>query len=273
MLNIYISADLEGTNGVVYPHQTVESGGEPYFAAVEQQHKELNCIIEALFESGADKITVNDAHGSMENLTLADLNSNVNLITGKPKPVSMMVGLDSSYSCAIFTGYHAKANSKEGVLSHTFSSIFKTVKINGEFIGETELNAAYAGLKNVPVILLTGDNIVCKDATNAIKNITTVCTKTAVSYSSAICKPNEQLFEEIKSAVKSAIENKANWTVFNINTPYTLEIDFEDRKHADIAEFTPGVKRLSASEISFSSENYEEIYKLLQLFAATLPNI
>ncbi len=40
MLNVYISADLEGTNGVVYPHQTVESGGEAYFSSVEQQHKD-----------------------------------------------------------------------------------------------------------------------------------------------------------------------------------------------------------------------------------------
>jgi len=273
MLNVYISADLEGTNGVVYPHQTVESGGEAYFKSTEQQHKELNCIVESLLELNTDKITINDAHGSMENLNLAELNPNVYLITGKPKPVSMMAGLDESYSCVILAGYHARAGSKEGVLAHTISSIFKRVKLNGNFVGETELNAIYAGIKNVPVVMLTGDNIVCDEASNAVKNITTVCTKTAISYSSAICKPNEQLFEELKTAVISAVKNKENWTLYRTNSPYKLEVDFADRKHADIAEFAPGIKRISASEIAFSSGNYEEIYKLLQFFAATLPNL
>jgi len=273
MFNVYISADLEGTNGVIYPHQTVESGGESYFKSIEQQHKELNCIVESLLELKADKITINDAHGSMENLNLSELNQNVYLLTGKPKPVSMMAGLDETYTCAILSGYHAQAGSKEGVLAHTISSIFKSVKLNNNLIGETELNAIYAGLKNVPVIMLTGDNIVCDEASNAIKNITTVCTKTAISYTSAICKPNEQLFKELRTAIISAVKHKENWILYKENPPYILEIDFIDRKHADIAEFTPGIKRISASEIAFSSDNYEEIYKLLQLFAATLPNL
>jgi D-amino peptidase len=225
MLSIYISADLEGTNGVIYPHQTVEVGGESYFSAVEQQHKELNCIVEALLELQADKITVNDAHGSMENLNLAELNPNIHLITGKPKPVSMMAGLDETYSCVIFSGYHAQAGSKDGVLAHTISSIFKRVRLNGNFVGETELNALYAGLKNVPVIMLTGDNIACNEALSVIKNITTVCTKTAVTYTSAICKPNEELFKELKAAVITAIKNKENWTLCQKDSPYILEVD------------------------------------------------
>ena len=270
MLNIYISADLEGTNGVVYPHQTVESGGDSYFNAVEQQHKELNCIIEALIELKADKITVNDAHGSMENLNLAEINSNVHLITGKPKPVSMMAGLDKSYSCVIMTGYHAGADSKDGVLAHTFSSIFKNIKLNGNSIDEFELNTIYAGLLNVPVVLLTGDNVVCNDTVNILPKINTVCTKTALSYSSAICKPNDELFKELKSAVVSAIVNQKKWKIYNKKPPYILQVDFCERKLADIAELVPGVRRISSSEISFTSDDFEETYKLLQLFSATL---
>lgn len=270
MLNVYISADLEGVNGVVYPHQTVESGGESYFNAVEQQHKELNCIIEALIELKADKITVNDAHGSMENLNLAEINSKVQLITGKPKSVSMMAGLDKTYSCVIMTGYHAKISSREGVLAHTFSSIFKNIKLNGNNVGEFELNAIYAGLLNLPVILLTGDNVVCDEAKDILPSVITVSTKTALSYSSALCKSNEELFEEMKTAVVSSIVNKKKWKIYAKKPPYTLEIIFCERKLADIAELVPGVKRVSSSGISFTSQDYEEIYRLLQLFSATL---
>src|SRR3989339_2221060 len=99
MFNVYISADFEGVNGVIYPHQTVKSGGESYLLAQEQQHKEINCIIESLIAENVDKITINDAHDSMENLNLSKLNPKIELITGKPKHISMLSGLDNSYTC------------------------------------------------------------------------------------------------------------------------------------------------------------------------------
>ncbi len=153
MSKIYISADLEGVNGVVYPNQ-IDPSNESYKLAQKQQFKELNCIIEALLENGAKHITLNDAHGSMDNVTLENLNSKVELITGKPKPISMLAELNESYSCVIFTGYHARAGSEKGVLAHTFSTIYKNVKLNDISVGEIELNSIYASIKNVPIVIM-----------------------------------------------------------------------------------------------------------------------
>ena len=269
MFKVYISADLEGVNGVVYPSQT-EPTNEGYKYAQKQQHKELNCIIEALLDAGVDHITLNDAHGSMDNLTLSELNSKVELITGKPKPVSMVTGLDETYNCVIFAGYHSKAGSEKGVLAHTFSTIYKNVKLNDVSVGEIELNSVYAGLKKVPVALLTGDYAACEQAKEALKTVSTVCVKKAISTTAAICRPEEELFEDLREKALALINISREFGLYIINPPYKLELDFVDRKKADIAELLPCIERISDSSVLYNSENYEDVYKLLQFLTATL---
>ncbi|MEI8390502.1 MAG: M55 family metallopeptidase [bacterium] len=269
MFKVYISADLEGVNGVVYPSQT-EPINEGYKYAQKQQHKELNCIIEALIDAGAGHITLNDAHGSMDNLTLSELNSKVELITGKPKPVSMVTGLDETYNCVIFAGYHSKAGSEKGVLAHTFSTIYKNVKLNDVSVGEIELNAVYAGIKKVPVALLTGDYTACEQAKDSLKTVSTVCVKKAISTTAAICRPEEELFEDLREKTLALVKNSREFGLYIKNPPYKLELDFVDRKMADIAELLPCIERISDSSVLYNSENYEDVYKLLQFLTATL---
>ena len=273
MLKVYISADIEGVNNVVYPHQIDTSGGESYILTRKQQALELNCIVEALLEAGVSKITINDAHGSMDNLHITELNPKIELITGKPKAVSMLANLDNSYSCVFFTGYHAKAGSEKGILVHTFCPIFKQVRLNGKVIGEIELNAIYAGLMDIPIALVTGDDACCQEALDVLVNMETVSTKTAISTSSAKCKPNEELFSELRKAALNIINAPQKWALYKKDAPYELELEFVDRKYADLAELLPMVKRMSPATIGFKSDNYQEIYKLMQFLSATLSHL
>jgi len=269
MSKIYISADLEGVNGVVYPHQ-IETSDEGYKYTRKQQHKELNCIIKALLEAGITHITLNDAHGRMDNLVLSDLNPKIELITGRPKPISMLAGLDESYDYVIFTGYHARAGSEKGVLAHTFSHIYKNIKLNEVSVGEIELNALYAGIKKVPVAMVTGDYVTCEQAKDVLKNVTIVCVKKAISTTAAICRPEDDLFEDLRNKTLELSNNRDSLILYTQNPPYKLEIEFINRNMADIAELLPALKRISDTSVVYSSENYEEVYKFLQFLTATI---
>jgi len=46
---------------------------------------------------GATEVVVNDSHGSMRNLIAYELDRRAELISGSPKPLSMMEGLLSSF--------------------------------------------------------------------------------------------------------------------------------------------------------------------------------
>ena len=124
MKKIYISSDVEGLNGITSFKQTLPEFKDDYAQMRPQLHLELNALINGLKNAGIKEIVINDAHNTMTNITLTELPPNIKLISGKPKKVSMMYGLDSSFDGVIFFGYHSKATS-EGVLAHTFNINFK----------------------------------------------------------------------------------------------------------------------------------------------------
>ncbi|MEI7474557.1 MAG: M55 family metallopeptidase [bacterium] len=270
MLKVYISADIEGVNGIVYPSQISKMGGDDYFKARKQQILELNYLIQATFDAGATHVTVNDAHSSMDNIDILELHPHAELITGKPKLISMMHGLDETYSCVIFAGYHAMAGNDKGVLSHTFSTIFRNIYLNNEEIGEIGLNSIFAGIKNVPVSFLYGDIAACEEVKDFLGDISTVWTKQASSTTSAICKPNAKLIEELKITIQNALKNQKNWKIKKTEAPYELKISFSNKEFADLASLLPFIKRISPFEIVYKDNEFENIYRLLQFLAGNL---
>ncbi len=80
------------------------------------------------------------------------------------------------------------------------------------------------------------------------------------------------MFEDLKEKTANITKNITNPVFCQQNTNYTLELEFVDRKKADIAEFLPCIKRVSDTSIVYESSNYEEVYKLLQFMTATLSN-
>ena len=125
MKKIYISADTEGLNGVTSFSQVLPDYKPDYPEMQKELHAELNALIKGLKSAGVQEIVVNDAHNTMTNINLSELPDDVVLISGKPKKVSMMYGLDDSFDGVILFGYHAMAGS-EGVLAHTFNMFFKS---------------------------------------------------------------------------------------------------------------------------------------------------
>ncbi|MDD3593757.1 MAG: M55 family metallopeptidase [Candidatus Gastranaerophilales bacterium] len=250
MRKIYISADVEGLNGVVNPSQIACDYSIPYNEMCLQLHKELNALIKGLKLAGVEDIVINDAHGAMNNIALSELPEDVTLITGKPKPVSMMYGLHESFDAVIFLGCHAKVCSN-GVLAHTFNMAFKDVKLNGATVGEAQLNAIFAASKGVGIVLASGDDVLCSQIKEDIGNITTIETKKAISFSAAVCRKNEELLEEyIQTASKV---NNLPIITYPVSDNYIIEIELADGKCE-----------------KFSSSDYEEVYKFMQKISATV---
>ena len=191
MKKIYISVDFEGINGVVNTSQITFRGGCAYEAARKQLHTELNAVIEGLFSVGVEHITVNDAHNTMDNIFLSEIPENVELISGKPKPISMMYGIDETYDGVFFLAYHTKAGTDNGILSHTFNLNFQKVLLNSQPVSEAQLNAIYSAQHNVPILFASGDDFFCEEIKKDIGNIVTVTTKHAISKTAAVCKCNK----------------------------------------------------------------------------------
>jgi len=149
VVHVYISIDMEGIAGIATRDQVVR-GGHGYPRAQALMTAEANAAIAGAFEGGATAVTVNDSHGTMDNLLQDQLDVRARLILGSPKTGCMAHGLTPEHDLALFIGYHAAAG-EMGVLSHTFSSQFSSFRLNGQTVSEAEVNALYAAAQGVPV--------------------------------------------------------------------------------------------------------------------------
>ena len=126
--------------------------------------QEVNAVIEGLLDGGATAVLVNDSHGTMTNLLPDLLHPEADVILGKPKPMNMACGLDSSFDLFCMVGHHSRAGGG-GVLSHTTNGFaFHEVRVNGTPCGEPAIYGAYAAELGVAIGLISGDD--CTEAEN-----------------------------------------------------------------------------------------------------------
>jgi D-amino peptidase len=263
-LKVFISVDMEGIWGVVNSEQT--SPGADYGAARAWMAADVNAVVEGLLEAGATEIVVNDSHGSMRNIVASDLNPKVWLITGTPKPLSMMQGIDSSFDAALLIGYHARAGTAPAILDHTISgSTVRAIRINGKELPEMGINGAIAGYYGVPVVMLSGDAETCAQARSIFGNeLITVTVKEAIGRTAAKLLPLQDVRFRLKEAGKQTEARRAAVAPYKLAPPYTFELELNTSLQAEAPMLIPGVKRANPRTVTFAATDYIEGFKLLR---------
>jgi D-amino peptidase len=264
MSKVYISCDLEGVSGVVNRDHT-SSQGHDYGRARKLMTAEVNSAIEGAFEGGASYVLVNDAHGSMTNILIEDLDDRAELLTGSPKPLTQMQGIDETFSLCAFIGYHARRDTLGAVLEHTISgSAIREICINGKVVGETEINMGIAGHFGVPVGLVAGDNIVTQQAREAEPAIETVVVKYAEGRYSARCLHPTKAKAFIKTGMKKAVSEHAKFKPYVFKTPVEFKISFINTSMAELAEMMPTSERIGASSVRLINEDFVAGFKAVR---------
>jgi D-amino peptidase len=271
-LKVYISADMEGITGVVAAEQTNASSPE-YAAARKWMADDVNAAVDGAFRGGASDVIVNDSHGNMRNIDPGDLDPRAVLISGSPKPLSMMQGIDDSYNAVLFIGYHAQAGTQDAVLDHTISgSVVQSVKVNGIELPELGLNAAIAGAYGVPVVFISGDVAVCKQAKTVLGNdVVTAPVKDGIGRYAARLVPFAEARRAIRDRVADAVKKADRFKLFKIAAPCRFELQYYLSAQADMAMLVPGVSRVNARTVGFQSDDYVKGFKMLRALIALAP--
>jgi D-amino peptidase len=263
-LKIFISVDLEGITGVVHGDQT--GTGPEYSMARKWMTEDANAAILGALEAGATEIVVNDSHGDMRNILPGELHQAATLISGAPKPMGMMQGIDATFDGALFVGYHAKAGTMNGVLDHTISGgTVYYVKINGTEMPELGINGLVAGHFNVPVILVSGDRAACEQAKEVLGDkVMTAQVKEAIGRYAAKNLSFEKARQLIRQQAKAAIEKRKEMKPYKLAAPYRFELAYLRSSQADNVMALPGVKRISPRAVQIESDDYVMGYRFLR---------
>lgn len=241
MVNIYISVDMEGIAGIATLDQ-VARGGHGYPLAQRLMTAEANAAIAGAFDGGATSVTVNDSHGTMDNLLPDQLDPRARLVIGSPKMLCMAEGAEPTHDLALFVGYHAPAGGP-GVLAHTFSAHFGEVRLNGAAVSEADVNALHLASLGVPLGVLTGDDIMCELAATAFPGTITVPVKNAHGWSSASSLSPTVAAERIRTAAAEAVSRAATFSTVEVPEALTVEVDLPDQTAAELAAMIPGMSR------------------------------
>lgn len=259
-MRVYISADMEGISGIVHFDQAEKEGSEDYARARRLMTREVNAAVEGALEGGATEVVVNDAHATMRNLLLEELHPAARLISGSPKPLSMVEGLDSGFHCAFFIGYHARAGSR-GVLSHTYSGGVAEYRVNGRVLGETGMNAAVAGEYGVPVALVSGDSAVVAEALALLGPVEAVVVKEYVARNAALNLPPQVVHGLLREAARRAVARAPEFPPLRVDRPVDLQIRFVHSGLADAAELMPGARRLDDLTLAYQAPDFLTAYR------------
>jgi len=268
-LRVFVSADMEGIWGVVHGDQT--SPGTPeYGPACRWMTEDINAVVEGLFEAGATEVVVNDAHGSQRNIIPDALDPQASLVSGSPKPLSMMQGIGESFQACLFIGYHAKAGTEAAILDHTISgSVIYSIRINGFEMPELGINAAIAGAFGVPVIMVSGDTACCAQA-KAMLGDGTVAVPVKESYAryAARLYPKDAARKALREGARDALRRREAAKVYKLEPPYRFEVGFHTSGQAEISMLLPGIARRDSRTAVFSTNDFIEGFKLMRAMIA-----
>src|SRR5881409_2093795 len=167
-MKVHVISDMEGVSGIVKWQQT--TGGDPMYEEGRRLYtEEINAAIRGAKGAGATEIVVMDCHGAGEGYTFnsllpEELDPACEYVV-QQEWTEYTAFLESGCDAALFVGMHAMAGTADGVLSHTVSGqAWQSLRFNGTLVGETGINAALCGHWGVPVLLVTGDRAVCREA-------------------------------------------------------------------------------------------------------------
>ncbi|HET9454894.1 MAG TPA: M55 family metallopeptidase [Gemmatimonadaceae bacterium] len=263
-LKVLISVDMEGVTGAVTGDQLGPTGFE-YQRFREFMTAEAMAAVEAAKESGATEILVVDAHGNGENLLIDRFPPDVRIVRSWPRPLSMMQGIDSSFTAAVFIAYHSATTNPAGVRAHTISSAtFAAVRINGVDMAESGINAAIAGHFGVPVVAISGDDAAVAELQRLVPGAEGAVVKRAISFHSANTMTPAAGQALIREAVKAGLAKRGSIRPNVLRGPLRLDITFKNYTPAEIATYLPGIERVDAHTIRFTARDITEVARFIQ---------
>lgn len=270
-MRVLVSADMEGVTGVVHP-EDVEPGTSAYAECRHLMTADVNAAVEGLFAGGATEVVVNDAHSTMRNLVVSELDPRVDYVRGSPKPLGMMQGLFDDAGAALdavaFVGYHGGAGGP-GVLAHCHLAVgVVDVRVDGVPTSEGRMNAMLAAEAGAPVVLVTGDDVTCRDAADYAPRAGLAQVKVAVDRYAARLLPPARSAAVIREAAARGLASAAPPTWEPASRSWLVELD---AAHLAVAAARiPGVELDGERSVTFETDRFADGFQLFRLVATVV---
>ena len=235
-MRVFVAVDMEGATGVAHRDHVVP-GGRDYERARKWLTGDVRAAVEGAVAAGADEVWVSDGHGDMRNLIVDELPEAARVVIGpaqsKNRPLVQMTGIDDGdFAACLFVGFHSRAGTPGGLLSHTWvGALVHEIRLQGRPAGESLLDAAIAGHYGTPVVLVTGGDDVCREVEADLgADLETVAVKRVLGTSACASLTPARAQREIREAAERAVAARAKRAPWTTTPPVVMEVEFHRRE-------------------------------------------
>jgi D-amino peptidase len=269
-VRVLIISDMEGVAGICRWEQ-VSAGRSGYEEGRRLYTEELNAAVRGAFAARASEVVVMDCHGagsgwSFNSLVPELLDARCEFVV-QNEWTEYTGMLEQGCDVALFVGQHAMAGAERGVLSHTVSSTqWRNLRFNGTLVGEVGINAALCGTWDVPVALVTGDDVVCDEASALLgPGLRTLAVKQGLGRFSARHRAPQKARELIEHAAKEAVSGVASAPVYRPGAPCTIEVELAAPDHADAYRHRANVALTDPRTITATAPTWWDAWRAIYL--------
>jgi D-amino peptidase len=252
---VYMVTDMEGVDGIFDSDlQCIPYKSERW----EESHKlltgEVNAAVDGLLAGGATDVVVLDGHDDSRSLSVLDIHPKAVLLTGSP--MSSTYEIDSSYCALIFIGQHAMAGARNGILSHSYSSLgIQNLWVNDKPTGEIGGTVMLAGYFGIPVIMLSGDTAACKEIHDLVPQAECAEVKSGVSRTAGFMCSHPAACTLIREKAQRAMERLADFKPYRLSGPVEIKVEFTTRGE-QMFRLGNGVERLDERTWVFRGKDF-----------------
>jgi len=261
-MNIYIMTDLEGISGITSREQVLPEASR-YAEGRRLMVNDINVVVRACKEAGAEKVYVRDCHGGGMNVIWSELCEEAD---------GYIIGYtgDDRFPCldecdaVILLGYHAMAGTPGGTLEHSMSSTsIQNYHINGVQAGEVAIDAGIVGDKGKPVIMVSGDDKVCREAEELLPWVVTAEVKRGITWRGGVLLPQQKahalLREKTIEAIRHAEANPDSVKPLQYAKPITMRVELVERGILPSSYAKPYMKIIDGRTYEVTGDTMEEV--------------
>jgi D-amino peptidase len=256
-----VISDMEGVAGITKWEQC--NGGEALYEEGRKLYtEEINAAVRGAKGAGADEVVVMDCHGAGKGWTfnslVPDLLDPACEWVVQNEWTEYTEFLEQGCDAALFVAMHAKAGTADGVLSHTVSGKdYRGLWFNGTSVGETGINAALCGTWGCPVVLVTGDEAACREASALLgAELETVAVKQGLGRFSARQVPPTRARTMIEEGARNALAKRDRVIPYDPGKPCAIEVEFSTPELVDRYRHRPSVEVVSPLRIVSRADDW-----------------
>lgn len=216
---------------------------------------DVNAVVAGLFDGGAGTVDAVDQHGSGHtglNLPPELLDRRVRRHLHRhdaPKPEP------GAYDAVVIVAMHAKTGSG-GFMAHTGTFGIEWI-INGRSVSEAEMAAYTWGEAGIPVILVSGDDVLRDDLLPQMPWIEYVVTKRSLSPQAVELRPVATVRSELRAGGKRAVERLRRMRPLRAATPVHAAVRAVPPADLSVLRDVPGVN-FRDGQVSFVAQTLTE---------------